>query len=333
VGQTKNPKDRNRGRELGKCNDAVTRFSNEHPGECTYEVLDLRVWDIPVGHYANAIENAFMDTYETHIKYRTIGLNKCYEHEWGEINFCSIGGILGSRKNPGWFGRLSPEQKSSVSKNMTEGARKRWDSLSPEEMEYHADQVRNIWARMTPEEYAAQCMAQKEGWTPQTRKNMGDATDRKWNRMTDQERKEYVRKKNFSPEEVTKWCSDNARQGHIEKDTDGKSVLAKRLGSLAALRIKANPEEWAKSCAKGTHTQHHLRRDHVNMDCNLCHSAAVMSAYIAGVDDIVGWVEQFLDDTTDFYLSPLPWKEWKRRQTANSATPGSSRDGFIAKFA
>lgn len=64
VGQSKNPQLRNRARDRNK--NGLGRFIKAHRSKCRYEVIpDLRVWDSPGGRWADGIENALMDLYQT----------------------------------------------------------------------------------------------------------------------------------------------------------------------------------------------------------------------------------------------------------------------------
>jgi hypothetical protein len=86
VGQTVDISIRTKQHLLPSADGTFQKFIKEN--DCICEELSIKVWDRPQGHYANGIENALMDLYNTLVPN---GFNECYSAEKGPESSCALG--------------------------------------------------------------------------------------------------------------------------------------------------------------------------------------------------------------------------------------------------
>jgi hypothetical protein len=104
VGQTSDVVERTKQHLLPSASSNFQKFLKKKISECTCEDLNLRVWDKPQGHFANGIENAIMDLYET---LSPSGFNECYSAEKGPNSPAALGSKNQSRDDKVIGGRIA----------------------------------------------------------------------------------------------------------------------------------------------------------------------------------------------------------------------------------
>ena len=141
VGQSVDPEKRaeSHAKSVGKFGQFI------RANECSYEILSIKVWDICQGHWANGIENGFMDLYKTRWP---DGFNRQRAFSKGITNFAKLGAIRTQALYPGLaaengrrFGRraalrmheLHPEVAKNFGKLALIGA-KRCQELHPNQL-------------------------------------------------------------------------------------------------------------------------------------------------------------------------------------------------------
>ena len=115
VGQSVDVGNRNKNRQRER--SVIGRFLAKHANNCVLESLDIKVWDVPQGRWANRIENALMDLYGTlHPK----GYNMCYATDKGYLDAARMGGLAQPREAKSRAGRLGARQAHERHPNLAE---------------------------------------------------------------------------------------------------------------------------------------------------------------------------------------------------------------------
>ncbi len=267
IGQSKNPKERNHARR----GDSLSKFVKAHPGECRFIVLEAKVWDIPEGRWANAIENSLMDLYETHFTFKKGGLNKRRAGDLGFLNLGKIGGkmvhilhpelakknLFGRDKNGSTPQQLHPKLYKDLGKKMGNA-----NKLIP-----------GFFQRIGSMGAAAQSLEDKS-------KGGLIAGGKQVERMREMGR-EQGRK---NAEKGSEYMSSIAKLGASEGGKIGgaknavKPGYMTRIGKLGGAKgSAAQPiESKREGGRRGCHTRFHIQRGIVSPACSLCQNSTVL---------------------------------------------------------
>lgn len=115
---------------------ALGKLISSDSDNCTCEELGS-VWDVFKGRWATGIENAFIDAYATHIKYKKGGFNLQYGFvDINEINFASVGGYRLHQVHP----NLAKENaQKRVESGQAHEFGKKWGPINGEKYKHLLD--------------------------------------------------------------------------------------------------------------------------------------------------------------------------------------------------